>query len=206
MAAIKASASDGGDRREERDRRKEAERDARRREREGAGCDRLGDEVRRHLPVPGNPVRNRCRSRAARPGRAGHAAPLARSPSEAALRPSALRPTSIGPRQSSRPLSRDLRPELRRLLRGERRQERGLFRLDVEELGACSLLGLADADADSSREAREISEAGSSRSPAMIAWTGQTTTHAGSSPTSVRWAQKWHLAAVPDSGSMWIAS
>ncbi len=47
---------------------------------------------------------------------------------------------------------------------------------------------------------------GSSRSPAMIACSGQTTTQAGSSPPSMRWAQKWHLAAVPVAGSMWMAS
>ena len=43
-------------------------------------------------------------------------------------------------------------------------------------------------------------------SPAMMACSGHTTTQAGSNPRSTRWLQKWHLAAVLVSGSMWIAS
>ncbi len=40
----------------------------------------------------------------------------------------------------------------------------------------------------------------------MIARVGQTTTHAGSSPTSRRCAQKLHVSAEPSSGLMKIAS
>jgi hypothetical protein len=40
----------------------------------------------------------------------------------------------------------------------------------------------------------------------MMACSGHTTTQGGSIPSSTRWAQKWHLAAVPDSGSIWMAS
>jgi hypothetical protein len=44
------------------------------------------------------------------------------------------------------------------------------------------------------------------RSPTRIASTGHTTEHAGSSPTSIRWAQKLHFSAEWSSGLMKIAS
>src|SRR5512132_340622 len=47
---------------------------------------------------------------------------------------------------------------------------------------------------------------GSSRSPEMIAVSGQTISHAGFRPTSTRCAQKLHFAAVCSSGSMYSAS
>src|SRR5579884_1539715 len=53
---------------------------------------------------------------------------------------------------------------------------------------------------------RDTSDSGSSRSPEMIASVGQTTSHEGISPASTRWAQKLHLAAVCECGSMHSAS
>ena len=44
-------------------------------------------------------------------------------------------------------------------------------------------------DVVSSRINVAIGDSGSETSPEMIACSGQTTTHAGSSPRSVRWAQ-----------------
>src|SRR5688572_27481907 len=53
---------------------------------------------------------------------------------------------------------------------------------------------------------RATSDVGSSRSPTRIAWVGQTTTHAGSRPMSIRCAQKLHFSAEWSSGLMKIAS
>src|SRR5690606_33249171 len=53
---------------------------------------------------------------------------------------------------------------------------------------------------------RLTSESGSSMSPTRIALVGQTTTHAGSSPTSSRCAQKLHFSADLSSGLMKMAS
>ena len=53
---------------------------------------------------------------------------------------------------------------------------------------------------------RETREFGSWKSPGMIASVGQTTAQAGARPRSVRWAQKWHFSAVPDSSLMYSAS
>src|SRR5687768_15769456 len=53
---------------------------------------------------------------------------------------------------------------------------------------------------------RATAEVGSARSPTLIAWVGQTTTHAGSRPTSIRWAQKLHFSAEWSSGLMKMAS
>ena len=53
---------------------------------------------------------------------------------------------------------------------------------------------------------RDTTLAGSWKSPGMMASVGHTTAQAGASPTSVRWAQKWHFWAVPLSGWMYRAS
>ena len=54
--------------------------------------------------------------------------------------------------------------------------------------------------------ASDTREVGSFRSPTKIASVGQTTTQAGSSPTSSRCAQKLHFSAEWSSGLMKIAS
>src|SRR4051812_38271981 len=51
-----------------------------------------------------------------------------------------------------------------------------------------------------------IGDPGSSRSPETIAFVGHTTSHAGCIPSSTRCAQKLHLAAVCELGSMCSAS
>ncbi len=48
----------------------------------------------------------------------------------------------------------------------------------------------------------EMRLCGSCRSPATMAWVGQTVTHGGSSPTSTLCGQKLHFAAVSVCGSM----
>ena len=53
---------------------------------------------------------------------------------------------------------------------------------------------------------RETFDVGSLRSPTRMASVGHTTTHAGSSPESMRCAQKLHFSAVWSSGLMKIAS
>ena len=89
--------------------------------------------------------------------------------------------------------------------RGER-VERRLVRALVEQLRPGLLLRPAHGDRARAARSARPSSPGRCRSPTRIASVGQTTTHAGSSPTSIRCAQKLHFSAEWSSGLMKIAS
>ena len=151
-----------------------------------AGGDALGPGVEADAPVPRRAVRDVVGEQRGGRGRwtrarvaatATAAAPLLAPHEEAAVGPA----------------------------RGER-IERRLVRALVEELRPRLLLRPAHRHRPRGRRSAPPCDVGSLRSPTRIASVGQTTTQAGSRPTSSRCAQKLHFSAEWSSGLMKIAS
>ena len=84
--------------------------------------------------------------------------------------------------------------------------ERGRVRALVVHAGPGLLLRPPHLDRLPADRPGDTSDAGSLRSPTMIASVGQTVTHAGSSPMSRRCAHRLHFSAEWSSGLMKIAS